>query len=147
MRIGTDRDQLIMELKAARAQVLEAVAGLSEEQMSKPELDGWSVKDHLNHLAVCDEIRFHEIGRVSRGGRPAYPPINDRNMDSLNEITVSLRRGLSTDQAMADMEFAQSLVLQAIARAPESALEEKAYGEFGLRGSADHDIAHAAAIC
>ncbi len=146
MSVGGGRQQLRLELKTARSQVLEAASGISEDRASMPASGGWSVKDHLNHLTFCDELRFHEISRISRGGRPAYPPIDDDSMDSLNQITIALRRTLPLDQVLADMEFARSLVLEAVAGAPDSALDEAAYGEFGLRGSIAHDLEHAAAI-
>ena len=42
MRVGTTRDQLLLELDAARARVSDAIVGLTDEQMSRPDLDGWS---------------------------------------------------------------------------------------------------------
>ena len=60
MRIGTARDQLLLEMDAARDRVSEAIAGLSEEQIARPDLDGWSVKDHLTHLTLWHELRFFE---------------------------------------------------------------------------------------
>ena len=68
MTAAMERGQLLQEMEAARSRVMEAVRGLDDEQVSRPEIDGWSVKDQLIHLTICDEIRFHEIGRVSRGG-------------------------------------------------------------------------------
>jgi hypothetical protein len=32
--------------------LLAAITGLSGEEMTEPSLDGWSVKDHLAHLAL-----------------------------------------------------------------------------------------------
>ena len=146
MRVGSSRDQLLIEMKAARSRVLAAVEGLSDGQASRAELDGWSVKDHLSHLAACDEFRFYEIGRISRGGRPAYQGMDNEQTDALNALIVTLRRYLSLDQVMADLDFARSLVLEAIQRAPEHALSPETYGHFPVDGSIDHDLEHAAAI-
>src|SRR3972149_6860114 len=103
MRVGSSRDQLLLEMKAARSRVLAAVEGLSEEQMSRPEIDGWSVKDHLSHLTACDEFRFYEIGRVSRGGRPAFAGMDDEQADALNAIIVALRRKMTLEELIADL--------------------------------------------
>jgi len=146
MRVGSSRDQLVLEMKAARDRVLAAIDGLSDGQASRAELDGWSVKDHLSHLTVCDEFRFYEIGRVSRRARPAFADANEEQMDALNALTVTLRRHLTVDEVMADLDFARSLVLEAIQRAPEHALSPEAYGDFAVNGSIPHDLEHAAAI-
>ena len=147
MRVGSSRDQLLLELKTARSRVLAAVEGLTEEQASRPEIDGWSVKDILSHLTACDEFRFYEIGRVSRGAPPAFIGMDARGQtDTLNEAMVTLRRHLSLDEVMADLDFARSLVLEAIQRAPEHALSPEAYGNFPVDGSISHDLEHAAAV-
>ena len=146
MRVGSSRDQLVLEMKAARDRVLAAIDGLSDGQASRAELDGWSVKDHLSHLTVCDEFHFYEIGRVSRRARPAFADANEEQMDALNALTVTLRRHLTLEELIADLEFARSLVLEAIQRAPEHALSPEAYGDFAVNGSIPHDLEHAAAI-
>jgi uncharacterized damage-inducible protein DinB len=148
MTLVNRRDQLISDLAAARAQVKDAVAGLNEAQMSRPDIDGWSVKDQLSHLTVCDEIRFHEIVRVSRGGRPAWANFDGKPMHDFNEMTASLRRDLPIEQVMADLDMAREKVLDAIAEAPERALASEAYGEEGyaVDGSIEHDASHAVAI-
>ena len=146
MRVGSSRDQLILEMKAARERVMDAIAGLTEEEMSRPAIDGWSVKDELNHLTVCDEFRFYEIGRISRGGPPAFAHMDGEKLDAFNELMVTLRRHLTAGEVMADLEFARSLALEAIAQAPEHALSSEAYGHFPVDGSIPHDMEHAAAI-
>jgi hypothetical protein len=146
MRIGAARDQLILDLDTARARVMEAITGLTEEQMSRQEMDGWSVKDHLNHLTACDEIRFFEIGRISRGGQPTFRGLDGAPSDTFNETIVSHRRGLPTEQVLADLASTRSLVVEAIAGAPEHALSRDAYGDYPVDGSIGHDIAHAEII-
>ena len=146
MRVGSSRDQLLLELKTARSRVLDAVDGLTEEQMSRPGIDGWSAKDHLVHLTACDEFRFYEIGRVSRGARTAFASVDDEQTDALNAIIVALRRNMTLEELIADLEFARSLVLEAIQRAAEHALAPEAYGDFAVNGSIAHDLEHAAAI-
>ncbi|HEU4759941.1 MAG TPA: DinB family protein [Dehalococcoidia bacterium] len=146
MRALGARDQLLLEMETARARVLDAIAGLTEEQMSRPGIDGWSVKDHLNHLTACDEFRFYEIGRISRGGSPAFRDMDRDQTEALNGLIVTLRRALPLDQVRTDLQFARSLVLEAIRGAPEHALAAEPYGDFPVDGSIPHDFEHAAAI-
>jgi hypothetical protein len=146
MRAGRNADVIIAELERARADVMLAIAGLSEKQLSKLSRDGWSIGDHLAHLCALDELRFFEISRIARGGSAALRGVSDDEFDRLNAITAEPRREMTIEQVLEDMEFARALVLDAVAHAPEEALDEGRYGDLELLGSAEHDRAHAEAI-
>jgi len=146
LRALTDRDQLLMELEAAHERTRAAVFGLGEEQFTAPQLDGWSVRDHLLHMTAMHELRFFEIMRVARGGRATFRPQDDAEMDGLNETLLDVRENSEPQQVIADWEFAWSMVLDAVSNVPEEALEESRYREAGIRGGAAHDVAHAEVI-
>jgi hypothetical protein len=146
MRAVRDADVIIEELRASRAEVMDAIRGFTEEEMSSLTADSWSAKDHLAHLTVWDEFRFFEISRIARGGRAGLTDVSDEDIDRLNAIKSSPRRALSLAQVLEDLEFARALVLDAIAHAPEAALDEGRYGEIGLQGAAGHDREHAGMI-
>lgn len=67
-----DRDALLDHYRKTRADLLAAIDGLGDEAMSEPSLDGWSVKDHLLHLASWDDIRAQEVARISAGHDSAW---------------------------------------------------------------------------
>jgi len=144
MRAGPQA-RLVFELKEAGSRVRRAVEGLTEEQMSQPAIEGWSVKDHLIHLTVWHEMRFHEVSRIARGGQSAYRPLTDEEVETVNSLTVALRRHLPVSQVLDDLDFARSLVAEAIAGCPEEALDESKYGEVSLTG-VQHDFEHAETI-
>lgn len=147
MRALTDRAQLLAEMESARARVIKAIAGLSEEEMSRPAIDGWSVKDQLNHLTLCDELRFFEISRISRGGGPAFAGMNDEQLDYFNGMIAAVRRDLPLAQIRADLEFAHAMVVEAVSSALEEALNPALYGDgYQVNGSVWHDVEHAKAI-
>lgn len=146
LRALTANQQLITELEHARKRLLTAMDGLSEEHASQPAPDGWSVKDHLNHLALWDEMRFFEISRIARGGRPSFQPAEEADLAWINGPTVAMRRSLSLTQVLADLMFARDLVMQAVAMCPEERLDQRLYGEIGIAGGAGHDIGHAKVI-
>lgn len=147
MTVILERDQLLNDMAVARARVMQAIDGLDDAQASRPEIDGWSVKDQLSHLTVCDEIRFHEIGRVSRGGKPGYSNLNGERMDVFNETLVDLRRSLSLAQVLDDLAAAGARVLEAIAAAPDHALAPELYDDgYPVNGSIPHDTSHAEMI-
>ncbi len=144
MRAGPQA-RLAFALKEADSAVRRAIEGLTEERMSQPAIDGWSVKDHLIHLTVWHEMRFYEVSRIARGGQAAYRPFPDEQLEALNSLTVALRRHLPASQVLEDLDFARSLVGEAIAGSPEEALDENKYGEVGLTGI-EHDFEHAETI-
>jgi hypothetical protein len=143
---ATTRDELLIELDAARTRVMEAIDGLNEEQMSRPGLEGWCVKDHLNHLTACDEFRFLEILRVSRGGRAGFTGFGGEQSDFLNDLIVTQRRRLPLAQVLSDLQAARAFVLEAIAAAPEGALRPERYTMYPVNGGIPHDTGHARAI-
>ena len=141
----TSKQQLIEWLDQARGNLMTAIEGLSEEQMERREINGWSVKDHLVHLMVWDEMRFYETSRIARGGAPSMHPVDEEGVRWINEGFADARRHLPLSQVLADMQFAHEMVKQAVAAAPEDRLDEKLYGEIGAIG-AGHEAGHAGII-
>jgi hypothetical protein len=138
------RESVAQDLRDSAAKVDAAVAGLSEEQASRPAIDGWSVKDHLTHLTNWHEMRFFEISRVGHGGRGMMPTFEDVN--AFNETLASMRRGFSLKQSIADLDFAREMVQRAVAECPEDRLDSKHYLEASPAGGVAHETEHADAI-
>jgi hypothetical protein len=141
----TTNQQLIHWLEQARANLMSSIDGLTDEQMERREIDGWSVKDHLIHLMVWDEMRFHETSRIARGGGPSMHPVDEAGIRWINEGFAEARRHLPLSQVLDDLRFAHEMVKQAVAAAPEERLDEKLYGEIGAIG-AGHEAGHAGII-
>jgi hypothetical protein len=145
MRAATTRDQLLLEMDAARDRVSEAIAGLTEDQMSRSDIDGWSVKDHLTHLTLWHELRFFELSRIARGGSAAFPVTDEAGVEQINNQFAANRRPLPLAQVLADLDFAREMVRQAVASTPEDRLDLRFYEELGPNG-AGHETAHAVMI-
>lgn len=135
-----DREDLLKHYREARGKLLEAVSGLTDEQMSEPTIDGWAVKDHLAHLALWDDLRAAEVVRISAGFQPAWR-MTDEQDDAYNATGHELRRSMSSVQAKWELETSRRNLLDAIAAAPPAALDPGRYGSAGLRS--DHDAEHA----
>ena len=142
--IVASREKVSQDLLTAAARVDAAVAGLSDEQASRAEIDGWSVKDHLTHLTNWHEMRFFEISRVGRGGHGLAPTFED--VDAFNETLASMRRDLPLKQVVADLSFAREMVQRAVADCPEDRLDSKHYLEASPAGGVDHENEHAETI-
>jgi uncharacterized damage-inducible protein DinB len=138
--VAEDRDALIEHYRRMRADLLAAIEGLSDAQMSEPSLDGWSVKDHLAHVALWDEIRASEVARISAGHDSAWRM--DGQQDGVySELGHALRRGLSPAQVRWELASTGQRLLDALAAASPRGLDGSLYGEAGLRST--HEAAHA----
>src|SRR5687767_12754003 len=100
--------------------------------MAEPSLDGWSVKDHLAHLALWDDIRASEVERISAGHESAWRMTGDQD-EAYNAMSHALRAGLSLAQARWELTTSRQRLLDAIAAASPRGLDGSLYGEAGLR--------------
>ncbi len=138
--MAEDRDDLLRHYAEMRADLLGAVDGLSDELMVEPTIDGWSVKDHLLHIAFWDDLRTAEIARISAGHGSAWR-LSGEQEDALNALVYQLRRDLPLAQARWELAESRRRLRDAIAAATPRGLDPSLYGEAGLRTT--HEAAHA----
>ncbi len=137
--MAEDRDALLQHYRQMREDLLVAIDGLSDELLTEPSIDGWSVKDHLAHLALWDDIRAGEVARISAGHESAWR-MTDEQGEAYNALGYALRRDLSPDQVRWELATTHLRVLDAISSATPRGLDGALYGEAGLRSS--HEAAH-----
>lgn len=132
-------DELLRHYRKMREDLLAAIEGLSDDELSAPVLDGWSVKDHLAHLAAWDELRASEVIRISAGHESACKMTDDQG-DRFSALVHEVRGGLSVEQLRWELDSTHERLLDAIADANERGLESSHYGEAGLHSS--HEAQH-----
>ena len=133
-----DREALLRSYRHSRQQMLEAIAGLSDEQMTQRSLDGWSVKDHLVHLALWDEVRASEVARISAGHASAWQ-MTDEQEDDYNAMGHALRAGLTVLQVNWELATSRQRLLDAIAAATPRGLDASLYGSSSLVSSHEQE--------
>src|SRR2546423_8722145 len=116
MHMTEDRDELLQHYLQMRQDLLSAIEGLSDAQMSEPSIDGWSVKDHLAHLALWDDIRASEVLRISAGHESAWRMTGGQD-EAFNAMAHDLRVGLSVEQARWELAQSRQRLLDAISSA------------------------------
>ena len=133
--MAEDRETLLQHYRDSRRALLAAIDGLDGAALSEPSLDGWSVKDHLFHIALWDEFRASEVERISAGHDPAWPHEPD-----LEGFGYEQRKGLGVAQAIWELEQTRERLLNAIANASPRGLDGSLYAEAGLRST--HELMH-----
>lgn len=139
--MAENRDDLLRHYRESREKLLAAIDGLTDDQMSERSIDGWSVNDHLAHLALWDDIRAAEVERISAGFDSAWK-MTDEQDDAHNDVGYQLRRSMSAAQARWELENSRRKLLAAITAAKPRALDPSLYGAAGLRS--EHEDQHAA---
>jgi uncharacterized damage-inducible protein DinB len=122
-----------------REDLLSAIQGLSDELMTEPSLDGWSVKDHLAHLAFWDDLRASEVVRISTGHDSAWRMTGDQDA-AFNAVAHSVRLALSLEQVKWELTSSGQRLLDAISSTTPRGLDASLYGEAGLRTT--HEANH-----
>jgi uncharacterized damage-inducible protein DinB len=135
-----NRDDLLRHYRESREKLLAAIDGLTDDQMSERSIDGWSVNDHLAHLALWDDIRAAEVERISAGHESAWK-MTDEQDEALNAAGHELRRSLSAAQARWELESSRRKLNAAIAAATAPGLDPSRYGAAPLRS--EHEGQHA----
>jgi uncharacterized damage-inducible protein DinB len=133
-----DRDALLSDYRETRAALFAAIEGLSDDALSERSLDGWSVKDHLVHIALWDDVRASEVERISAGHATAWR-MSDEQDDRYNEMSYDLRKDLSAEQAKWELATSRKRLLDAIASASDRGLDSSLYGEAGLKSGHEEE--------
>ena len=138
--MAENRDALLQHYRQMREDLLAAMHGLSDELMTEPSLDGWSIKDHLAHLALWDDIRASEVTRISAGHDSAWRMTSEQDA-AFNALGYSLRLALSLDQVRWELATSRQRLLDAISTATPRGLDPSLYGEAALHSM--HEGEHA----
>jgi len=137
--MAEDRDALLRHYRQMREELLAVIHGLDDSSLTEPSLDGWSVKDHLAHLALWDDIRAEEVLRISAGHESAWR-MTPEHEAAYGPLAYALRLNLSLDQVRWELATSHRRLLDAIAAATPRGLDGSLYGEAGLRSG--HETAH-----
>lgn len=135
-----DREQLLKMYRDNRAAFFQTIDGIPDDKMVEPSLDGWSVANHMMHIAVWDELRAAEVERISAGHDSAWRLSREQD-DAYNEMSYALRKDFSLAQARWEFDTSRRKLLEAIEAATELGLDSSRYGEPGLVN--EHEVEHA----
>lgn len=139
------REQLLTELNKSFASLLDAVSGLSDEQMAEVWYDKWSVNDILAHVAGWHREMAPAFERLARGERPVPEDADYGNFDKWNASFAGARAPAAAE-VTAELKASKEAFATAAAMVPEEKFEDgrAAYRIIHLTGIehyADHEPA------
>lgn len=111
------REEAVVKLRASRRQLYEALAGMSDEDLVRPNaVEKWTVKDLLGHLAAWDEETLRVIQAFIMQAEPQYSyAISDRSDFAVwNAEQIAIRREHSLEAIRSELENARRDLIQVI---------------------------------
>src|SRR4030067_375692 len=80
-----NKTEIIAKLEGGREQFLDAIEGLSEDDLQQPGVMGeWSVKDILVHVARGEPELVKWLWQASQGQKPTNALVSSTSVDELN---------------------------------------------------------------
>jgi uncharacterized damage-inducible protein DinB len=126
-----DVTTLVARIQDAYGTVERAAGGLSDEQLTAPGPDGgWSIKDHLAHLAAWRHSLIALLEGSDRGAaigldqQSAGESINTDDVDDVNAFLHRRNHDRTPEEVQADFRQAQERVLAILGRMTDADLEK-----------------------
>ncbi len=117
--------ELLARIGQSRAALEHLVAPLDEHRLSAPGGDGWSIKDHLAHLAVWQQSLLALLeGRDREAAIGIHTGDDDDagDVDALNAVLHARRRDRPLPEVLAEFRRSQQQVLTALERLSDADL-------------------------
>jgi uncharacterized damage-inducible protein DinB len=128
------RDEAIQQLRAARKDLQDTLADLTEEDYTRPRAVGkWTLKDLLAYVAAWDEEMVRVLQTFPMPGESMYTyAIADRNrFAAWNEEQVGLRREHATTRVIAEFESARRDLIQVVEGLTDAVLNRSRMTSWG----------------
>jgi len=138
------KDALLREMDAGFAGLLDAVNGLSEEQMTRVWYGDWSVRDILAHVAGWHREEIAMLERMARGERAVPESADYTDDDAWNARFAAKWRAASAGEVLAELNASKEAYVAAASRLPEERFEEGRTARRLLQqGCIEHYLEHA----
>lgn len=138
------KGEFLGRMRAARAELNEALSGLTEDQITHDIVLGeWTIKDILAHLGAWENETALSVERAARG--ETVGPLINESVDEWNERRVAERRRLPLVDVMQEFNDARDRLLTALDAWPS---ETVPLGPGGWDATAqlwwltEHDVEH-----
>lgn len=120
----TTKVQLLQRLQQERDRLLQALEGLSDDEMCLPNAVGvWSVKDVLGHIADWERHFSEQIGRI-RDGQP-LEWIDEKEIEAWNAAHAAAKREVPLRQIREELAHVREGLLETLRGLQEELLQRR----------------------
>jgi hypothetical protein len=150
------KDELIEALEDEREKMLDAIDGLSDEELQRPGANGeWSVKDILIHLSAWEAEMVKLLWQAKQGQKPTSAHFNTPDVDARNQEWFEAYRGRELDRVLADFAALRQQTVRRVEAFSEADLNDvqhfswlggRPLWEWVAGDSFEHEAEHAAQI-
>lgn len=130
-----NKPELLTALRKSHEDFLQAIEGLTEEEMNEPGVNGdWSVKDILSHLTRWEAELVKLLWQTSQGITPSGLAISatSEEVDELNARWVQEDRERSLSQVLEDLHGVRKQTIRRVeALSEEDLTDAKRYAWLG----------------
>ena len=148
------REEAVVKLRATRRQLYEALSGIVDEDLVRPNAVGkWTIKDLLGHLAAWDEETLRVIQAFIMQSEPVYSyTISERGEFAVwNAEQITARQDHSLEAIRNELDNARRDLIQVIQGVSDQVLLRSKMTPWGrsrtslelLDELAAHDLEHA----
>lgn len=150
------KDEMTEALEDEREKLVDALDGLTDEQMEEPGVVGeWSIKDLLSHLLAWEAEAIKLLWQLQQGEKPGGIFAGPIDVDQVNHTWYLEMHARPLERVLADFEAVRKQTHKRLAAFTEKDLSDlQRYA--GLKGRAleqiiaentfEHDAEHAAEI-
>ncbi len=121
-----NKDQLIARIRGEWSALLQAIDGLGEAQMTRPDAGGWSIKDNLAHISEWERflLRNQFQGQPPHQALQADPAqVEPFDETRTNALLFARNRERSIPDVLADLHRTHAGLMAALERAADQDLQ------------------------
>ena len=144
---GTDKQSVVQEIRSAYREFMDAVEGLGDEQLHKPFLGSWSVREITGHIIGWQEQLTAGFERMARGERPAPEGVDWSDVQSWNEQFAAAVRERTGRELVDELDSRVEGFIAALQTLPDDRFGEGKTANRMASAAGDHHLhEHAAHI-
>ncbi len=121
---GHDKQSVVQEIRSAYREFMDAVEGLSDEQLHKPFLGTWSVREITGHVIGWQEQMTTGFERMARGERPTPEGVDWSDVQSWNDKFAAGVRDRKASELITELDSRVERMIAALEALPDDRFGE-----------------------
>ena len=122
--MADDKQGVVTEIRNTYQDFKDAVQGLSEEQMTKPILGTWSVREIAGHIIGWQEQMTTGFERMARGERPTPEGVDWSDVQSWNDKFAAGVQNRTAAELVQELDSRVESMITAIQALPDDRFGE-----------------------